>query len=152
MKIKLFTICFFLFTSQVFAEQSFKVTCDGTLKGVTIDSRNKNPDTPRNDSISDKGNIKITISKSLSEKGKLFFEWGSEKSERDVIGFYGENSNAILFDGGSKFDKDGYNMRHYHLNIDKMKLYYNRTTERGMFGKSPFDITTSIYVTNCKVF
>ena len=150
MKIKLLTICFFLFTSQVFANDNYKIICDGVLKGVTIDSRSKNPDTPRDDSISDKGNIIITLSKSLSEKGKLNFEWGSEKGERDIIGFYGENSNAILFDGGSKFDKDGYNMRNYHLNLDRMKLYYNRTTERGLLGKAPFDITTSIYVTNCK--
>ena len=59
MKSKLLIICLLLFTSQVFAEQSFKVTCDGTLKGVTIDSRNRLKCTVKsNDSKNEKNIIK----------------------------------------------------------------------------------------------
>ena len=55
------------------------------------------------------------------------------------------------FDGNTKVDRDGYNFRDYHLNIDKNTLYFTRTTVRGLFGSPPFSTTSSVYFTKCKI-
>ena len=133
-------------TNQIVSQ----LKCNGKLEGVTIDSRADNKSTV--DSISDNGDIFITFYDD-ELKGKeptLNFKWGSEDRKVKFLPF-GKNLNAIHFDGNTKMDRDGYNFRDYHLNIDKNTLYFTRTTVRGLFGSPPFSTTSSVYFTKCKI-
>ena len=123
--------------------------CEGELKGVTIDSRADNKSTK--DYISDTSDILITFyDDDLKEtEPVLNFKWGTEDRKVKFLPF-GEPLSAIHFDGNTKVDKDGYNFRDYHLNLDNNNLYFTRTTVRGLFGSPPFSTTTSIYFTKCE--
>ena len=127
-----------------------QLKCNGKLEGVTVDSRGDNKSTI--DSISDNGDILITFYDD-EIKGKepvLNFKWGSEDRKVKFLPF-GKDLSAIHFDGNTKIDKDGYNFRDYHLNIDNKTLYFTRTTVRGLFGSPPFSTTSSIYLTKCEI-
>ena len=146
---QLSTILVFLFISKnlLSNELVLQFKCEGVLRGVTIDSRNDNK--KRNDSISDKGDILISFfdNEINANEPKLNFKWGKE-DRKIKFTVFGKGPNAIHFDGNTIVDKDGYNLRDYHLNLDTNSLYYTRTTVRGIFG--PHTTTTSVYVTNCE--
>jgi len=143
----IFIGCFFFLELQT-KEIVLQLKCEGTLKGVTIDSRGANKST--NDSIIDNGDILITFfdNESNDKKQVLNFKWGSENRKVKFSSF-GKPVSAIHFDGKSIIDKDGYNFRDYHLNLNNNTLYYSRTTVRGLNGSPPFVTSTSVYFTQC---
>ena len=158
-KLLLILICLFLSFESKSDEILLKIKCKTPLSGITFDTRrddkNYSPDT-----ILLNSHIEIVLSKDIiltltkemidSDNRVINFKWGKENKNMTLIRIVRARGLWFQDDDLSKSDKDGYNIHEFHLTLDKMKLFYNRIVERGIFGNPPFDITNSIYSTTCK--
>ena len=152
-KLLLILICLFVSFEVKSEEILFKLKCITPLNGITFDTRVQYD----KDYIEEKErrffleDIILTLTNEgyTSDPSVINFKSGKEERKIPFISFKGR---SFFFEDNklTKFDERGYNIYQFHLTLDKMKLFFTRVVSRGLYGNPPFNITTSIYSTDCK--
>ena len=158
-KLLLIWICLLVSFEVKSDEILLKIKCKTPLSGIIFDTRRDNKKY-HPDIILGNSNLETVLSKDIvltltrdmidSDNRVINFKWGEENKDMPLIRIVKGRGLWFRDDELSKSDKDGYNLHEYHLTLDRMKLFYNRIVERGFYGEPPFDITNSIFSTDCE--
>ena len=158
-KLLLILICLFVSFEVKSDEILLKIKCKTPLSGITFDTRRDDKkyhldtillNSTRENVLSK--DIVLTLTRNMIDLDNrvINFKWGNENKDMSLIRIVKGRGLWFRDDELSKSDKEGYNLHEYHLTLDRMKLFYNKIVERGFYGEPPFDITNSIFSTNCE--